>query len=115
MKATKLASSDQERARLRGKCKKLLVKAEEIKAANTWAPAARSEPLKVPCSERAITRREEVILLEGSKLHGFIFPPWKSDPEDSVFDDDLQYTYVASLALVLRPYMQLILTEIPWT
>jgi len=87
MKATKLASNDAERKRLRTKCIELLSRAEEIKKASTWTPkAAKQVVLKVPKSERAISKREEIILLEGSRLHGFIFPPWTADPEDSVFD-----------------------------
>jgi calpain-7 len=87
MKATKLASSDHERARLRTKCKQLLSRAEEIKQLDKWAPKAdMAIVLKAPESERAISMREQVILLEGSKLHGFIFPPWTSDPDDSVFE-----------------------------
>ena len=95
MKAAKLASSDQERTRLRAKCKALLSKAEQIKRSESWTPIIKTAIpalLKAPSSERKITRHEEIILLEGSKLHGFIFPPWKSDPEDAVFDDDLPYT-----------------------
>jgi calpain-7 len=98
MKATKLASSDHERAKLRSKCKMLLSRAEEIKQSVNWVPSAGSGvTLKAPLSERLITTREEVILLEGSKLHGFLFPPWQSDPDESVFettDAGVLYTYV---------------------
>jgi calpain-7 len=88
MKASKLASSDQERARLRSKCQQLLSKAEEIKQSVDWTPEKNKELLlKAPSSERPITRRENVILLESSKLHGFVFPPWTSEPDDSVFDE----------------------------
>lgn len=88
MKATKLASNDGERARLRQKSKELLSRAEEIKTATKW-PTTRPKPvLKAPLSERSISRREEVILLEGSKLNGFIFPPWTADPETFVFEED---------------------------
>jgi hypothetical protein len=44
--------------------------------------------LKAPVSQRIISKREEIILLEGSKLHGFIFPQWTSDPDDSIFAGD---------------------------
>ncbi|KAL2074759.1 hypothetical protein VTL71DRAFT_8538 [Oculimacula yallundae] len=88
MKATGLASNDRAKARLRGKCKELLSRAEQIKKADNWVPLKKDTSLKVPVSERAITRREEVILLEGSKLHGFIFPPWSTNPSDTVFEED---------------------------
>jgi len=87
MKATKLASNDAERKRLRTKCIELLSQAEEIKIATTWSPKlVKQIALKAPKSERSISKREEIILLEGSRLHGFIFPPWTTDPEDAVFD-----------------------------
>lgn len=87
MKATKLASNESERRRLRAKCIELLSRAEEIKNAQTWTPQkVKAITLRVPKSERAISKREEIILLEGSRLHGFLFPPWTTDPDDSVFD-----------------------------
>ncbi|KAG4434197.1 hypothetical protein IFR05_010324 [Cadophora sp. M221] len=88
MKATGLASNDRAKARLRGKCKELLSRAEQIKKADGWTPVKKDICLKAPVSQRAISRREEVILLEGSKLHGFIFPPWSSDPDDAIFEED---------------------------
>lgn len=99
MKSTKLASNDNERKRLRGKCIELLSKAEDIKKASEWAPKLQKQVnLKVPRSERAISKREEILLLEGSRLHGFIFPPWTTDPADSVFDEMINgtqyYTWV---------------------
>lgn len=98
MKATKLANSEHERSRLRTKCKQLLERAEGIKQSKQWSPANSNDAflLKVPSSQRAITKREQVILLEGSKLHGFIFPPWTSDPPDSLFEspDGALYAYV---------------------
>ena len=87
MKATGLARNDRDKSRLRSKCKQLLSRAEEIKKAREWAPVKKDLTLKAPISERAISRKEELILLEGSKLHGFIFPPWTSDPDDSVFEE----------------------------
>ena len=96
MKATRSASSDSEKARLRNKCIQLLSKAEDIKKSAQWLP--KPALLKAPASERKISKREEIILLEGSKLHGFIFPPWNSDPDDSVFDELVKgtefYTFV---------------------
>jgi hypothetical protein len=94
MKAIKLASTDHDRTKFRSKCKELLARAEEIKKSGVWPPPKTlGNILKAPLSERAISRTEEIILLEGSKLHGFIFPPWKSDPDDSLFTEgDDNYT-----------------------
>lgn len=87
MEAVKHAANDRERTRLRSRCERLLTRAEEIKKAALWAPSkVHVDLLKAPVSERRLTRSEEMIVLEGSKLHGFIFPPWTSDPDDSVFN-----------------------------
>lgn len=87
MKLIKLSHNDAEKAKLRGKCKQLLSRAEEIKQAKQWPPPVGKEVLlKAPISGRETSKREDIILLEGSKLHGFIFPPWTSDPDDSVFE-----------------------------
>lgn len=93
MKAAELASNDDEKSRLRGKCKQLLSRAEEIKKSPQWTPKKSKTILE---STRAISKREEIILLESSRLHGFIFPQWKSDPDDSVFvehSSTAKYTY----------------------
>lgn len=113
MKAIKLASNETERARLKRQCARLLAKAEEIKQQSSWTPVPnptqtiRPRSLKAPKSERKLTTREEVILLEGSKLHGFIFPPWKAEPDPSVFNSDGEslFVYVASQSIMspIRP------------
>ncbi|CAG8959171.1 hypothetical protein HYFRA_00013035 [Hymenoscyphus fraxineus] len=88
MKATRLASKDNDKARLRSKCQQILSRAEEIKKATEWTPTtSTSILLKAPVSTRELSKREEIILLEGSKLHGFIFPPWKSEPDEGVFKE----------------------------
>jgi calpain-7 len=88
MNVTKLTSDVSEKARLRSECTRLLSRAEDIKKAAQWPPpVANSILLKVPLSTRELSKREQIILLEGSKLHGFIFPPWKSEPEDGVFEE----------------------------
>ncbi|KUJ12683.1 cysteine proteinase [Mollisia scopiformis] len=84
MRAAEHASSGEEKSRLRGKCKQLLSRAEEIKKSTKWSPKPKSRP-PVLESKRSISKREEVILLESSRLHGFIFPQWKSDPDESIF------------------------------
>jgi hypothetical protein len=96
MTATKHASSDRERARLRSKCQQLTSRAESIKKSASWVPLQSKDlSLKAPVSQRAISTREEIILLEGSRLHGFIFPQWTSDPDDAAFEEPpLAYTCV---------------------
>jgi calpain-7 len=104
MKAIKLASSAAERDKLKAKCMRVLARAEEIKQMKSWSlPVSQGGMvtgggrLKAPSSLRALSTREEVILLESSKLHGFIFPPWQSDPTEEIFDlvgNGEFYTYV---------------------
>ncbi|KFY11616.1 hypothetical protein V492_04361, partial [Pseudogymnoascus sp. VKM F-4246] len=93
MKAIKLATSSTERARLKEKCLNILARAEEIKKIEQWQPTMShtgpvimsSDTPKAPVSRRQLPTREEVILLEGSKLHGLIFPPWVSEPDEQEF------------------------------
>ncbi|KAH8658750.1 PALB protein [Tricladium varicosporioides] len=88
VQATKAARNDSDKVRLRNKCKQLLSRAEEIKKSSHWTPTKSVDvSLKAPASSREITKREEIILLEGSKLYGFIFPPWTTEPDDSIFDE----------------------------
>ncbi|EPE36102.1 Cysteine proteinase [Glarea lozoyensis ATCC 20868] len=88
MNIIKNVSNNAEKVRLRSKCNQLLSRAEEIKKASHWQPStSNSAFLKAPLSSREISTREQIILLEGSKLHGFIFPPWKLEPEDTVFEE----------------------------
>jgi calpain-7 len=94
MKAIKLASTASERERLKSKCMKVLARAEEIKQVETWdipvkqtSQAGPSHDMNAPFSNRDLPTREQVILLESSKLHGFVFSPWISEPEEELFQD----------------------------
>lgn len=106
MQAFKLANSHSEKARLKEKCMSILARAEEIKKIEQWQPPLdhigsailSNEALRIPCSRRNLSTREEVILLEGSKLHGLIFPPWVAEPDENEFaasDGDI-YVYAFS-------------------
>ena len=69
-------------------------------------PSQVSEILKLrePISHRTLSTREQIILLEGSKLHGFVFPPWKSPPEAGEFQlksEDPLFVYVQDQATLL--------------
>ncbi|KAJ5688618.1 Peptidase C2 calpain domain III [Penicillium macrosclerotiorum] len=88
MKALRLASSD-DKKQLDSKCKELLTRAERIKTAADWQSVARQNTiisLRAPTSKRKLTTREQIIVLEGAKLNGFIFPPWQRPPEAAEFD-----------------------------
>lgn len=98
MKAIKLANTQSERARLKEKCMTSLARAEEIKKAKQWPlPLTSLKPLRAPTSSRALSTHEQLILLEGSKLHGLRFPPWTREPNDDEFrlSDGRCYVYVA--------------------
>ncbi|KAI9724800.1 MAG: hypothetical protein M1812_000076 [Candelaria pacifica] len=101
MEALKLTVCDKERTRLRQSCNALLNQAELIKKAEQWKPSDtlyKSTSSRVassgkglitaskPVSSRQLTKREQIILLEGSKLNGSIFPEWKSAPAPAEFD-----------------------------
>lgn len=99
MKALRLAPSEDKRD-LDSKCKELLTRAERIKTAADWQPAAARPKavhnLRPPASKRKLTTREEIIILEGAKLNGFIFPPWDRPPAPGEFmiGDGPPFTYV---------------------
>lgn len=93
MKASKHVTGNAEKSRIDSKCKALLLKAEEIKQSSAWPLKPPSVFLKVPVSERPLSKLEQLILLEGSRLHGFSFPRWISEPDDSIFETSI-YTYV---------------------
>ncbi|KAL4967916.1 calpain-like protease PalBory [Aspergillus stella-maris] len=90
MKALSLATTSKDKNTWDAKCKEWLTKAEKIKEAKDWRAAAgsrdSSSTLPTPASSRALTIREEIILLEGAKLNGFKFPPWKADPSLEEFE-----------------------------
>ena len=104
MKALRLAPADDKKY-LDTKCKQLLSKAEKIKAAADWKSVARAGPqkafpsLRPPASTRKLTTREEIIILEGAKLNGYIFPPWSRAPPQDEFEYKGQpFTYVENIA-----------------
>jgi hypothetical protein len=86
MQAIKVAADNHDRTHLKTKCQMLLKRAESLKKADTWQPTTSpTGALKGPVSTRMLTTKEQIILLEGSKLNGFIFQPWKSDPDPEEF------------------------------
>jgi calpain-7 len=115
MKAIKLASSGLERERLKSKCMKALTRAEEIKQVETWKvpvnqneQAGRMRDLYAPLSDRTLPTREQVILLRSSTVHGFIFNPWTSEPEEELFlpmEGNGSFLYDSSILLKSHPYI----------
>jgi calpain-7 len=89
MKAIKLASDAHDRQRLKVKCTEALSAAEEIKRVQEWmsSPVRGNEQSTRapagPVAQRPLSTREQLILLEGAKIHGYVFPRWVSDPEDA--------------------------------
>lgn len=88
MKALKLASVPKDKQALDAKCKEWLTRAEKIKGVRNWQSATlggSNDRLGPPVPTRKLTTREEIILLEGAKLNGFIFPPWVNAPKPEYF------------------------------
>jgi calpain-7 len=113
LQALRLVSSGSEKARLDSKCKELLTKAERVKeeiirserddeAATSSLPS--SPVLQQPTSKRRLTTREEIVILEGSRLNGFTFLPWKDDPTpEELAMKEGQEPFVDSPSLQLSP------------
>lgn len=90
LQALRLTDKPADRKRIDAKCKQLLAQAERLKAAQdavspTERKHASTRALRAPSSSRKLTTRENIILLEGAKLNGFIFKPWTSAPSSDEF------------------------------
>jgi calpain-7 len=83
MRALRIAETSPDRQRLNLKCKNLITQAEDLKIQKDAAKKrALSDP---PVSKRKLTTRENIILLEGSKLNGHLFRQWEKPPVDDEF------------------------------
>lgn len=90
MKAYTEATNATDRLRLRRKCREMITWAEQLKSKESGGTLS-------PPTYRKITGEEETILRKSSYLHACLFPPWKSDPSDDVFEltaGDPPYTSV---------------------
>jgi calpain-7 len=87
MQALRLTDNPSERKRIDKKCKELINSAETLKQNKDGSQDSRTEIplLQPPISARKLTTRENIILLEGSKLNNFIFKPWDQEPTDDEF------------------------------
>jgi hypothetical protein len=109
LQALRLVDKPSDRKRLDVKCKELLGQAEKLKQRQDGFSKSISKPqpkeaLKVPLSSRKLTTRENIIILEGSKLNGFIFKPWTSAPSADEFSlQDGQEPFTDSSPLPLSP------------
>ena len=102
MCALKLESNSTRKKEIDRKCRAFLDQAEAMKTARRWSPnvpqkeshsmttdikkSDRGKTMHEPISKRPFSNREQIILLEGSKLNGFKFPPWKSPPDPLGFE-----------------------------
>jgi calpain-7 len=99
MKALRLAENPVDRKRVDLKCKALLLRAERLKESDNVRAQPRNETplggnsrsvirqdMRQPEQSRKLTTRENIIILEGSKLNGFVFKPWKEAPSPEDFE-----------------------------
>ena len=102
MRALKTATDKDEKSRLNEQCRILLERAERIKTFTKskaqdreWdkesvrqgvSPPDLGRKLPEPISSRQLSTREQIIILEGSRLNGFVYPPWNGPPEPSEFE-----------------------------
>lgn len=69
----------------------------QLSPALSAAFSGKGKDLEEPTPKRDLTTREKIVLLEGSKLHGQIFPPWTTSPNQSEFlpkGSEARYKYV---------------------
>ena len=98
MRQLKRAKTEDEKMTLDRKCRLLIERAESLKIVKSKPTDTHKTILKLqePRSDRVLSTREEIILLEGSRLYGSVFLPWKDKPSDSEFDlkpGELQFEY----------------------
>ncbi len=100
MRALRVATDENEKARLDQQCRTLLAQAEHIKTSEASTDQCSDQlvlgqelrsstirpKLREPLSGRELSTREQIILLDGSKLNGFVFPPWKNPPDPHEFE-----------------------------
>ncbi|MCJ1439295.1 cysteine protease [Xylographa pallens] len=97
LKVLRLTKDKEKKRELEEKCNKLLDQAQHVKASERWAPKpgktfercqihAHALLPKQPISTRALSKREQIIILKGSKLHGCIYPEWISSPLPEEFE-----------------------------
>lgn len=108
LQALRLADKPSDRTRLDARCKHLLAQAERLKTNRDTSTKSglRKEPWelsKAPVSTRKLTTRENIILLESSKLNGFIFKPWATDPPPNEFSLQDREPFTDSRSLPLSP------------
>lgn len=59
--------------------------------------------LREPLPSRSLSTREQIILLESSRLHGSRFPPWQNPPGMAEFElgvDQTMFTYVGNSTVI---------------
>lgn len=83
MRALEIADRPTDRRRLETKFNELIKKADHLKSHQDLSKK-RSSTIQ-PISKRKLTTRETIILLEGSKLNGYIFKQWNSPPLSDEF------------------------------
>ncbi|MCJ1380318.1 cysteine protease [Xylographa soralifera] len=97
LQVLRLTQDNKKKKELEEKCNKLLNQAQYIKRSKQWVPnsgksleesqiRAHAVLMKQPVSTRALSKREQIILLKGSKLHSCIYPEWTGSPLAEEFD-----------------------------
>ncbi len=83
MQALHITKDVEDRKLIDSKCKELIDRGTHLKLGQDAAPK-RSTTI-YPVSMRKLTTRENIIILEGSKLNGFVFKPWDRPPLQDEF------------------------------
>lgn len=90
LQALRLVDKPSDRKRLDAKCKELLAQAEQLKIkqdspVKSVASKSPTDVSSIPVSTRKLTTRENIIILEGSRLNRSIFKPWTGAPSADDF------------------------------
>ena len=100
MQALRITKDPEDRKVIDSKCKELIERGTHLKLGQDAAP--RRSTTIYPVSMRKLTTRENIIILEGSKLNGFVFKPWDRPPlQDEFALESIDKPFVDSKPLPL--------------
>lgn len=85
LQALRIVDNQDDKKRLDKKTRELLSRAENLKNPSTISTDYETARLIYPSSTRQLTKREQIIILEGSKLNGAVFRPWTQPPSNDEF------------------------------
>ena len=83
MQALRVTENPEDRKLIKSKCNEMIERAKHLKLGQDASP--KRSATVYPVSMRKLTTRENIIILEGSRLNGYQFMPWERAPLQEEF------------------------------